>query len=436
MNRPCFLAAFLLVLATGAFSQANFWEQLPLSSGSVYASANGTVYVLSSTLSRSFDHGATWETLPLPSAYGYYAFFADTQGTMFLGADGHLLTSTNAGAAWNEIALPSATVSEVYTFAMDGQGDYFVGTRDGSGNGALYVSNNRGVSWITVKNVTRWLKIWKGGDRFIYSMITAPSGQVFMGTRYGGAQVSFPGSPWAKFLGLPRSQFIVFGQSDDAELIAVSRSTAVKSSGNVYTSRDGGFRWKKLNQGAVGVDGGLMAAAKVNGVYYAGTWNGAYVSTDNGATWVLRNSGFPPPFVPVEKIVESGGYLFTQGAQYVYRSVSPVAPSTRPRVPVSELPAVPAAFALEQNFPNPFNPTTTIPFELKEDAMVSITVHDALGRTVATLADEESFGEGPNEVSFDASGISSGLYYYRIRAVAPGTNHGAFTATRKMLLVR
>ncbi|HDQ46328.1 MAG TPA: T9SS type A sorting domain-containing protein, partial [bacterium] len=76
-------------------------------------------------------------------------------------------------------------------------------------------------------------------------------------------------------------------------------------------------------------------------------------------------------------------------------------------------PIPPEAFALYQNYPNPFNPMTWIRFDMPERGPVSLTVYDCLGREVAVLFDGEK-GAGTYEVLFDASGLSSGLYYYRI----------------------
>ncbi len=95
----------------------------------------------------------------------------------------------------------------------------------------------------------------------------------------------------------------------------------------------------------------------------------------------------------------------------------------------------PAEFRLEQNYPNPFNPSTEIGFQIpvedptrREVSRVTLKVFDVLGREVATLVNEQ-LKPGNYEVSFDASGLSSGTYFYRLRA-------GEFAATKRMLLVR
>lgn len=88
--------------------------------------------------------------------------------------------------------------------------------------------------------------------------------------------------------------------------------------------------------------------------------------------------------------------------------------------------AAPAAFKLHQNYPNPFNPTTNIEFRIANREFVSLKVFDVLGREVATLVDEVK-NAGEYSVQFDASGLSSGVYYYRLQA-------GSHLVTKKMVL--
>ena len=76
---------------------------------------------------------------------------------------------------------------------------------------------------------------------------------------------------------------------------------------------------------------------------------------------------------------------------------------------------IPSDFELDQNFPNPFNPTTTIYYQLPREAQVRMTVYDILGREVRLLVDE-SKEAGYHTVEFNASGLASGVYFYRIEA--------------------
>lgn len=90
--------------------------------------------------------------------------------------------------------------------------------------------------------------------------------------------------------------------------------------------------------------------------------------------------------------------------------------------------SLPTEFALEQNFPNPFNPSTQIQFALPEQSRVSIQVFDMLGRQVASLVNEVR-AAGMHLVTFDAKNLASGIYMYRIQA-------GSFVQTKRMTLVK
>ncbi len=83
---------------------------------------------------------------------------------------------------------------------------------------------------------------------------------------------------------------------------------------------------------------------------------------------------------------------------------------------------------LENNYPNPFNPTTEIRYQIPKVSHVTLKVFDILGREVATLVNEQK-SPGTYTVRWDASGVASGIYFYRMQA-------GMFVETKKMLLVR
>jgi len=76
---------------------------------------------------------------------------------------------------------------------------------------------------------------------------------------------------------------------------------------------------------------------------------------------------------------------------------------------------VPTSFALNQNFPNPFNPSTQISFQLPSDSRMTLKVYDVLGREVATLIDGYQTA-GVHQVQFNAQNLSSGIYFYRLSA--------------------
>ena len=88
----------------------------------------------------------------------------------------------------------------------------------------------------------------------------------------------------------------------------------------------------------------------------------------------------------------------------------------------------PNEFSLEQNYPNPFNPTTKIKYQISEAGFVRLNIYDVLGNEVAILINEEK-PAGNYEVRFDASKLSSGIYFYTLKA-------GNFIKTNKMILLR
>jgi hypothetical protein len=94
-------------------------------------------------------------------------------------------------------------------------------------------------------------------------------------------------------------------------------------------------------------------------------------------------------------------------------------------VPPNQLPL---GYQLQQNHPNPFNPTTSIRYSLPLAAKVTLNVFNTLGQVVATLVDAVQ-DAGSYDVQFDGSNVTSGVYYYRIVA-------GDFSATKKMLLMK
>lgn len=89
---------------------------------------------------------------------------------------------------------------------------------------------------------------------------------------------------------------------------------------------------------------------------------------------------------------------------------------------------VPEKLTLNQNFPNPFNPTTQIRFELTQASEVTLDVHNALGQKVATLVNG-TVQAGSYSIQFDGAGLSSGVYFYTLQA-------GDISQTKKMMLVK
>ena len=97
---------------------------------------------------------------------------------------------------------------------------------------------------------------------------------------------------------------------------------------------------------------------------------------------------------------------------------------------------VPESFVLDQNYPNPFNPSTTISYVLSNASSVSISVYDMSGRLVRKLSENESQSAGAHEISFNADGLASGVYLYRLNAASNQRSGQSFSTTRTMTLLR
>jgi len=144
-----------------------------------------------------------------------------------------------------------------------------------------------------------------------------------------------------------------------------------------------------------------------------------YATNDNGATW--KHLGLDS--ISVRGLVSYGDTTFAYTyADGIYK--------VRSTVSVNSVAAVThlASFRLEQNYPNPFNPTTNLRFTIGNAQFVSFKIYDVLGREVSTLI-HEKLSPGNHIVSWNASNLSSGVYFYRLQT-------GNFVETKKMVLMK
>jgi hypothetical protein len=89
---------------------------------------------------------------------------------------------------------------------------------------------------------------------------------------------------------------------------------------------------------------------------------------------------------------------------------------------------IPSSYSVTQNYPNPFNPTTKINFALPKSGLVTMKVYDMLGKEVSTLVNEVK-NAGTYSVDFNASALSSGIYFYKVSV-------NGFTEVKKMMLIK
>ena len=188
--------------------------------------------------------------------------------------------------------------------------------------------------------------------------------------------------------------------------------------GYVFHSNDGGRTWEEQFRDRAIIRSVKFVNATVGWAVGSKVWH----TEDGGKNWVQRN--VPLWWANAVDFVDLNcGWLVGPVGTIMHTSdagVTFVGEETPQRIPSGPL--------LHQNYPNPFNPSTTIRYGLPSRSHVTLTVFNTLGQQVATLVQGEQEA-GYHEVRFDASGLSSGVYFYRLQA-------GDFVQTRRLLLLR
>jgi len=124
--------------------------------------------------------------------------------------------------------------------------------------------------------------------------------------------------------------------------------------------------------------------------------------------------------IPFKVDISSGGYNFWSDTFFMHIYPTGVAGRNESKIPKE--------FSLDQNRPNPFNPATTIEFALPKSAFVTLKVYNLLGEEIATLIAEQR-AAGIHKFNWDARGLASGVYWYRLEA-------GEFVQSKKFILMR
>ena len=154
------------------------------------------------------------------------------------------------------------------------------------------------------------------------------------------------------------------------------------------------------------------------------TWNGLSQTVPH--TTDLTN---PPTTISPDSL---GTPFVLNDAQSLYVALARLSGTTENclcgTVDVEEENGVPSSYNLDQNFPNPFNPSTTIRFALSESGPVNISVYNILGEMVLPIVNQ-TYNSGVHEVNFNASSLESGSYFYRITS-------NNFVQTKKMMLIK
>ena len=138
----------------------------------------------------------------------------------------------------------------------------------------------------------------------------------------------------------------------------------------------------------------------------------------------FAENGLEPDFEGIRKVVDENYYTI----YFKHLSEIKLGVISSPTSIKNITNSIPTEYKLDQNYPNPFNPTTKITYQLPEKSIVTLKVYDILGKEIVELVNETREA-GNHEVIFNVNNLSSGIYYYQIKA-------GDFIQSKKMLLIK
>lgn len=355
----------------------------------------------------STDNGTNWTAIDSGLTNNYVNALAVTGNNLFAGTYEGVFVSTNNGTNWTAVSAnnnlnPYPTLVKTFATRITDTGtDLF------AGGTSLKVSSDNGTSWGIIDNVL-------DGNEITSLAINGTS--LFVGSGYNGIYY---------FTNYGRSWYFIkhcFTNKYVYSLAVQGTNLFAAINDGVYLSTDSGTNWVAVKNG--------MAYPYANSLFvngtniFAGTGGGVYLSTNNGTNWAAVNDGLNNDIIVISFAV-SGAYIFisTLNNGIWMRPLSEVITDVKNR-----LNNLPTSFSLQQNFPNPFNPTTTIDYSLPKSEFVTIKLYDAIGREIKTLVKGQKTA-GNYSMQFNGSNLSSGIYFYRMQS-------GNYVETRKLLLLK
>ena len=317
---------------------------------------------------------------------------------LFAGSNSAIFLSTNNGANWFT-SFPGGS-SCVTSFAVS-DGNIFAGSWDG-----VLLSTDNGTSWTAVNS---------GLTRAVFSLAISGN-NLFAGTNGGVYLSTNNGSSWNGI----NSGFTI--SNVNALAIKDTKLFAGPDYNGVFLSTNNGTSWSSFNNELSNYSIEALAVSGNN--LFAGTYRRSiYLSTNDGNSWTRVSYDLIGSWV--QSLIVSGNNLIagTIGGGVWRRRLSEMITSVKQ---VST--QLPDRFVLYQNYPDPFNPTTTLSFCLPSKLHVSLKIFDLAGREVATIVNEE-LSSGNHTRQWNAANVSSGVYFYRLQA-------GSYSEAKKLILLR
>lgn len=354
--------------------------------GPYYTTNNGTNWV-DFSLDINNDGGLT----SFFSANNYYFAVNENANEIF--------RSSNGGLNW--IVLPNSFYS-FWNFVTNGNYLY-LDSRDGIDGGYFCRSTNNGANWDSLKYFFKGsYSIIAKNSEVYYASYT----KVFYSSDYGISWDSNDNPNNKRIMHLHFKENDILGASDSSLFLTTNK----------------GFQWNNLN-----LNGHHINAIEVlDNSIIIGSNDGVYITSNNGVNWLQKNEGLE--YLKIRAFTICNGFIFA-GTDFTSTYKRPLN-----EVVIKSISSIiPDKYSLSQNYPNPFNPSTniryTIPSNVKgKMSNVKLVVFDILGKEIATLVNEK-LNAGTYEVTFDGSGLTSGVYFYRLTC-------GDFSETRKMALLK
>ncbi len=397
----------------------------------------------------SVDDGASWRSDGIRQR-DIYSVTTAPDGSILAGTIGMgLFRTTDSGGIWSRVSSPDQPFY-FYVFSVVG-GRILAGTEKG-----LVASDDNGLSWSLLTT-----DLNPGTGEFqVYAVLPDAGAGIFIGTGAGVFRSQDGGVSWIP-AGLGSSTIRGLAPSPDGGLYAATGTEGI------FSSSDGGLSW--TSRGLVQPDIQTIGVSEAGRVF-VGAASGLYISTDAGATWtrkiftyghvhsILFNGEFnifAGSSYGLFSSVDAGeswsaagldGQFVTSLAYDQYHTITAgiykggVARTSEIITGVADAPGFPSEPSLARNFPNPFNPSTTIEYAVASTSRVTLTVYDVLGRVSETLVSGQ-VTPGSYRASWDGSNRPSGVYFYTITiepeaSGRPGRSAAPYTQTRKMLLVK
>ena len=387
---------------------------------------------------------AQWVQTSGPTGSGGNVNCLAASGTnLFAGTFGGVFLSTNSGAIWTA-ANTGLTDTVVHALLVSGT-DLWAGTNVG-----VFRSTNNGTSWTAnlilggcralgkfgtilyagIYPIGIYASTDNGASWFPDTMrltsvdvraFAANGTNFFAGTYDRGVFLETVGGWAAVNTGLTDTTVYALGVIGTNLFAGTSYNNPVGPNGHVFRTTNSGTNWTVTSYASVQVE--AFAASGTN-LFAGNNVDGVYLSTNNGTSWTRVSPGLAYPHV--DALAVSGTNLFagSTGLGVWRRPLSEMITSVEEGGPRER----PNNYSLQQNYPNPFNPTTNISYQLTAVSFVTLKVFDLFGREVSTLVNDQLM-PGEYTVTFDASLLAGGTYFYRLTA-------GAYTETKKLLLLK